>query len=181
MILSILQLHIPGFIKKKKLIQLFTLTAHAFACEPPPMAGLDFDQCLVAYALFTHQQTERYLAESSDLDELQDKLYRGAYQLGRELRNELGISTFKQAVLMMKVIYKMLGIDFASHESNQVVIKSCFFSRYYSPSTCQVISALDKGLAAGLSGGGKLEFYQRITGGSDCCRAKFELEERGLT
>ena len=35
---------------------------------------------------------------------------------------------------------------------------------------------LDEGIAAGLSGGGKLTFSQRITEGKPQCEASFDLE-----
>jgi hypothetical protein len=36
---------------------------------------------------------------------------------------------------------------------------------------CALVSALDRGLLAGLTCGGELEFRQRITEGADSCRA----------
>ena len=37
------------------------------------------------------------------------------------------------------------------------------------------MSAMDRGLLAGLAGGGELAFSQRITEGHPCCRARFAL------
>lgn len=176
-VLSLLQWHFPAFIKKKKLARLFIITAGAFGCEAPPTRGLTFEQGLHEYALFTKEQTEGYLKSSSDIDELREKLFQGSYHLGQELRKQFGIATFQEFMLMMKIVYSLLGIDLQSEQENQVLIKRCFFSHYYSAEICQVISALDEGLAAGLSDGGKLSFYQRITEGNKCCRASFMLEE----
>ncbi len=177
-VLRLLQLYFPGFIKKQKLEQLFTITAHAFGCEAPSTQGLTFEQCLQKYALFTQQQTERHLKDSSDINNLKKNLYQKAYQLGKELRKEFGITTSKEFILMSKIIYNMLGIDFNSSSSqNEIIINHCFFSQYYSPEICQVISSLDEGIAAGLSGGGNLCFHQRITEGYNCCRANLVFKE----
>jgi len=58
-----------------------------------------------------------------------------------------------------------------------VIIKYCGFSRFYTGRVCRLISALDGGTFAGLSGGGKLEFSQRITEGHDCCRGRLLFPE----
>ncbi|MEN6348702.1 MAG: hypothetical protein ABFD08_04795 [Syntrophomonas sp.] len=176
-VLRLLQWHFPPFIKKKQLNRLFTITAGAFGCEAPPIRTLTFEQCLHEYALFTKELTEGHLKSSSDIDLLKERLFQGAYYLGQDLRRQFGIATSQEVMLVMKIIYNLLGIDLQSEAENQVLIKRCFFSHYYSPEICQVISALDEGLAAGLSDGGKLGFYQRITEGNNCCRAKFILKE----
>jgi hypothetical protein len=56
MLLKILQLYIPEFIKRKKLSELFCLTADAFQSELPEIMGLTFEECLLKYALFTKEQ-----------------------------------------------------------------------------------------------------------------------------
>lgn len=175
--LSLLQLYFPGFIKKRRLARLFDLTAAAFGCQPPPIRGMSFEQALREYALFTSEQTGKYLNNSSDIDRIKEKLFKGSYDLGRDLRRQFKIKASRDVLMMLKMVYRLLGIDLQGDSGNQVIIKSCFFSRYYSPPVCQVVSALDQGLAAGLSSGGRLNFYQRITEGSDCCRAYFILEE----
>lgn len=176
-VLKLLQFYFPRFIKKKKLEQLFVITAHAFGCEAPQIKGLAFEQCLQKYALFTKEQVEKYIEAGYDINNLKEKLYHGAYQLGQDLRKDFGITTPKEVMMMSRIIYNLLGIDFRSGTKNQVIIKQCFFSRFYSPEICKVISSLDEGAAAGLSDGGSLCFYQRITEGNDCCRANFVLKE----
>lgn len=175
--LRLLRLYFPSYIKKKKLEKLFAVTADAFGHEVPSTQGLAFEQCLHKYALFTKEQTERYLEKPSDIDGLKEELFRGAYRLGSELRREFDINTFRDAMLMMEIVYKLLGIHLERESKNEVVIKQCFFSRYYSPEICRVISSLDEGLAAGLSDGGELSFYQRITEGNSFCRANLLLKE----
>lgn len=176
-ILRLLKWHFPTFLKKKKLAQLLDVTASAFGCEAPPTRGFTFEQCLHEYAVFTKAQAEGYLKDPSGMDGLQERLFQGAYHLGQKFREQFGITTFQEVLMMMKIIYGLLGIDLHSGWENGVLIKNCFFSRYYTPEICQVISALDEGLAAGLSDGGTLCFYQRITEGNKCCRADFFLKE----
>ena len=57
-------------------------------------------------------------------------------------------------------------------------IPKCFFSAYYSGPVCRVVAALDQGLAAGLSRGGRLTFVGRITEGNAACRAILEPPSR---
>ena len=56
---------------------------------------------------------------------------------------------------------------------NEFAIRRCFFSGFYSPEVCRLISSLDEGLAAGLTGG-KLCFVQRITDGGSCCKGHID-------
>lgn len=175
--LNMLQWHFPLFLKKQKLAVLWEVTADAFQCAAPPTRGLSFEQSLSAYALFTKKQAERYLQSLIDIDQLKVRLYNGAYQLGQQFREQFKITTTQEVMLMMKIVYSVLEMDMQIASSDEILIERCFFSRYYSPQICQLISALDEGLAAGLSDGGKLGFYERITEGHNCCRAKFALRE----
>lgn len=176
-VLRLLKWHFPTFLKKKKLAQLFDLTASAFGCERPPTRGFTFEQYLHEYAVFTKVNAEECLQSSSDIDGLKERLFQEAYHLGRQLRQQFRIATSQEVLLMMRIVYALLEIDLRIGSENEVFIKTCFFSRYYTPEICHVISALDEGLAAGLSDGGRLCFCQRITEGCNCCRADFFLKE----
>jgi hypothetical protein len=78
---------------------------------------------------------------------------------------------------MSRTLYGILGIDFKGNPQGDVVIRRCFFSRFYSPQICEVISSLDEGVAFGLSAGGTFSFNQRITDGKTCCTAQIRFEE----
>ncbi len=78
---------------------------------------------------------------------------------------------------MSQIIYKILGINFKGDRAGNILIARCFFSHYYSREVCRVVSSLDEGLLAVLSGGLHLDFNRRITEGSDCCQAR--LSQRG--
>jgi hypothetical protein len=168
-----MQLYIPEFIKKKKLNELFCLTADAFQSELPELRGLTFAECLSKYALFTKEQAERYLQSGRPLEEVKNRLYQNSCIFGQNLRKSLRIVTWEEAVTVLKVIYKLIMIDFQCDRQGEIIIKQCFFSKYYSGGVCKLISSLDEGLTAGLSGGGRLCFNQRITEGGSCCKGYF--------
>jgi len=174
MLLKIAQLYVPEFIKRKKLNELFRLTADAFQSEPPELHGLSFAECLSKYALFTKQQAESYLQSGCPLEEVKQRMYQNSYVFGQNLRKSLRITTWEEVVAALKVIYKLIGIDFQYDRQDEIIIKQCIFSKYYSGEVCRLISSLDEGLAAGLSGGGSLCFNQRITEGGSCCKGYFE-------
>ncbi len=176
MLLKVMQFYIPGFIKKKKLYELFRLTADAFQKEPPQMEGFSFAEGLTKYALFTKEQAEIYLQSGRSLDEVKQRLYQYSYIFGQSLKKSLHIVSWEEAITALKVIYKLIGIDFQYDRQGEFIIKQCFFSKYYSKEVCMLISSLDEGLAAGLSSGNRLCFKQRITEGSGSCKGYFSGE-----
>jgi hypothetical protein len=173
-----LKIYIPAFIKKKKLDELFQLTALAFGCEAPERKGLSFKERLKTYAIFTRCEAEKCLQEDKKLEEVKTRLFQGAYQLGRNMRRKFCLRNPDEIMEMSRILYRILGIDFTGKTHGDVTIKSCFFSPYYSPQVCRLISSLDEGLAAGLSEGGRLSFSQRITEGKECCKARFLMPEK---
>ena len=173
MLLKIMQIYIPEFVKKKKLNELFCLTADAFMCELPELRGLSFAECLSKYALFTKEQAESYLQSGCPPEEVKHRLYQNSYIFGQDLRKSLHIITWEEAVMALKVIYKLIGIDFQYDNQGEFIIKQCFFSKYYSGGVCQLISSLDEGMAAGLSSCGRLCFKQRLTEGGSYCKGCF--------
>lgn len=188
-IIKILQFYIPESIKNKKLDDLFSLTADAFGIEPPELRELPFSVRLAKYADFTKEQAEGILEwegspeeRKSRLSAVEGKLYQNSLLYGRELRKSLKINSREQALEALELIYRIIGIDFryegrnASQNSRPggFTVKACYFSGYYSAEVCKLISSLDEGLAAGLSGGGRLSFDQRITEGCSCCKGYFD-------
>jgi hypothetical protein len=174
------KIYIPDFIKKKKLDELFQLTAHAFECEVPERKGHSYSERLKSYAMFTRCEAEKCLQEGKKLEEIKTGLFKGAYRLGRNIRRKFCLGSPDEIMEMSKILYRILGIDFKGKTCGDVTIKSCFFSNYYSPEICQLISSLDEGLASGLSEGGRLIFSQRITEDKDCCKARFVLPEKKI-
>jgi hypothetical protein len=175
--LSVLKIYIPTFIKKKKLEELFALVADAFGKEMPALKGLSYKEGLKAFALYTSIEAEKQIQEGHDMEVIKKKLFENARRLGQKIRKDFGIRRAKDVMGMSRILYRILRIDFRGELSGEVTIRKCFFSDCYSPQVCRFISSLDEGVAAGLSGGGRLSFYQRITEDKDCCKAEFVMPE----
>jgi len=165
----------PSIFKRWALVQLFQSTAAAFRCDMPRLSGLSREQCLLAYARFTADRAEEALRRGGDLSELQERLYRNACRLGRTPGRLLGVRSVDDVMALGRFLYGILDIDFEGSGSGEITIGRCYFSSFYSPEVCQVMSAMDRGLLAGLAGAGELVFMERITEGRPCCRAHFTL------
>lgn len=168
--LKLLQLYVPAFFKRRALRELFEATARAFGREMPPLKGLSFDQRLRQYATFTAQQAEEAL-RGEEVSALKARLRQNAYQLGAGLRKNFGITRMEEVMGLARILYRSIGIEFQGNPEGEITIRRCYFSHFYSPQVCQLISALDEGLLAGLAGGGRLSFSARISEGSPVCKA----------
>jgi hypothetical protein len=175
---TLLRLHTPGPVRERVLDELFAATAAGFGCDVPPMTGLSGNARLAAYARFTREQADRAVREERDLDVVQARLRREAFALGDRMRGLLGVEGVAETMAAARTLYRMIDIDLSATPEGDVTIRRCFFSDYYTPDTCRLISALDEGILAGLAGGGQFEFSQRITEGHGTCRALFTREER---
>jgi hypothetical protein len=176
--IAIAAIYVPSFIKKRKLKELFSITGSAFETSAPDLRGLSFSRMLQEYALFTKYHVERALREKDDINQIKDRLFKNAYRLGEQLAASLHVAGTESVMQMSRILYRIIGIDFLGNPDGQISINRCFFSRYYTCEICEVISSLDEGILAGLSGGGFLRFYQRITEGEDDCRALFIPKEK---
>lgn len=177
LLLTLSQFYIPTWIKKQYLQQLFDLTASAFQDQAPQIKTLSYKQGLLQFANYSKTQTENSIRLKRDLELIKNRLYKNAFQLGLNIRKRFKIKTAQEIIILSKVIYRVLGTDFDVDLHGEVLIKKCYFSQFYSQEVCEIISSIDEGVAAGLSGGGKLSFVQRMTEGKDCCRAYFDLKE----
>jgi hypothetical protein len=171
-LLTIAELYVPRFVRRSGLDELFEATADAFQVTAPSTRGLAFDESLRLYAAFTREHAEE-MAKQGETEQLQSRMFRNAFVVGAACRQQFGLKTPADAMRMARVIYRLLRIDFLGAPEGPVLVRSCFFSAYYSAAVCRLISALDSGLVAGLSGGGSLRFSERITAGHRCCRAHF--------
>jgi hypothetical protein len=171
--------HTPAIVKRQALVQLFRATAAAFQADMPRLSGLSREQCLLAYARFTADRADEALRQGGDLSELQERLYRNAYRLGRTPGWLLGSHSVNDIMALGRSLYDILDTDFHGSDSGsgsgEITISRCYFSSFYSPEVCRVMSAMDRGLFAGLAGDGELVFIERITEGRPCCRARFTL------
>ncbi len=178
LLVSALQLYMPEYVKKRALTQLFNSAAAAFQAEVPPIAGLDSQECLAQYALFTQMQAERRLRDGRELEAVEQRLYLNAAEMGRLHSKWLRLGTMQDVMAIGRVLYRILAIELQGDARGEVVINRCYFSRFYSGEVCRLMSAMDRGLFAGLSNGGELTFSSRITEGQPCCRAHFSWEPR---
>lgn len=189
---------LPGPVKRARLETLFALTADAFGCPIPPLpAGVSYTERLEAYASFTRTQAEAVLEHGEQaMREVRERLYRNTCGFGESLRAQLGVVGRVQAAAAMEILYKAIGIECSissgavandgpgpgaerkdgpgpgAQGAMQFSVARCCFSSTYSAPVCRLMSALDEGVAAGLSGGGTLRFDRRITEGAPRCEGE---------
>ena len=161
----------PAALKKREMQNLFRISASAFGCAVPSLAGLSFGQSLSEYARFTRSETVKLCSTGVDREGVRERLFQGGRTLGGRIRRICLIATIEDAATAMRILYRAIGID-ARSETGAMTVRSCYFSSTYSSETCSVVSALDDGIFTGLSGGGRLRFNRRITDGSAYCRAE---------
>jgi hypothetical protein len=174
-LLRISKRYVPPLIQKHELARLFEATAEAFETEVPASGKLAFPEMLDLYARFTREESEKAIRQGRQL-EVQSRLFEKAWRIGQRYKKTLGISGDTQVMEAGKLIFGLMEIDFQGEAGGQIVIRRCFFSKYYSSLVCRLVSALDEGLLAGLSGGGCLRFKRRITEGQSHCQAFLEKQ-----
>lgn len=162
----------PGA-RRREIEKLFARTAAAFYSPVPPGGARGARGRLREYALFTRDRAEAALQGGGELRTVDSRLFGAARALGSGYRLRLKVRGTRDAMAAARLIYRNLGIDFRGSAEGAVRIRRCAFAAVYTPRVCALMSALDRGLLAGLTGGGALEFRQRITEGADSCRACF--------
>jgi len=173
-------LYIPAFIKKQKIRQLIKITAAAFQVEAPDTGALSYHECLHTFARFSGETAQRSLQANADIQSIKSRMYKNACDMGLQLRRQLYIKSKAEVIQFSKILYKVIGIDYSCTAAGEVTINRCYFSQFFNSEVCRIFSALDEGVAAGLSGGGRLEFRTRLTEGHSCCRGDFRLTEEPL-
>jgi len=164
---------VPRFARSKMMNRLARMTADAFGTAPPEMGGLGAVSALQRYALFTREEVSRIAGDPARTAAVQERLYRASAATALSYRRLLGVTHWEAAAAVARRFYGYIGIDMNATPRGDVTFSSCAFSRYYTPETCAVVSALDSGMIAGLAGEGDLTFSSRITEGAPCCRACF--------
>ena len=147
-------------------------TAKAFGAEVPKAAGRSTPELLKAYAQFTAKEAMRAIRHGDNLETLHQKLYQMTYTLGSRLRRWLRPKDEKDCLAIVILLYRNIGIQ-VEESPGTICVRKCYFSDFYTPEICSVISAIDQGIFAGTYQGGKLTFCERITEGCDVCRADF--------
>jgi hypothetical protein len=169
---------LPLGLRRRGIEELFAGTAAAFGGPVPPRRSRGARGRLREYALFTRDRAEEALGGGENLEALDSRLFGAALALGIACRRRLGLCGTGDAMAAASLIYRGLSVDFRGSAEGHVRIGRCSFAAVYSPRVCALVSALDRGLLAGLAGGGLLEFQQRITEGADACMACFREEKR---
>lgn len=191
------QVYVPKPVRKLLLTRLFEGTAAALATAapapasadtaarstgllaPPPVRpaslarGLSAEETLQAFRDFT----AHVVVEPAASPAVSQRLFDMAYGYGKCVRRALRIASTDDAMAAARVFYGLLGIDFTGDARGEITVNRCFFSCVYTPEVCKLMSALDAGMLAGLSAGGKLVFSQRMTEGYPCCRARLSSAE----
>jgi hypothetical protein len=175
--LTLLKRTAPRFLKARLLDELTGATAAGFGSARPRWTGRSFETRLREYARFTADEAGRVLSANDPLaaEAVKDRLRRQATELGARVRGGLRLRRPAEAVGALAVLYGHLGMDMSAGDEGEIVVRRCLFSDYFTEQVCTMVAALDEGMAAGLSGGGKLEFVERITGGAACCRARISF------
>ncbi len=168
---------LPAFGRKMILKRLFSATAAGFERPMPRLARLSLPGCLQAYARFTREQAARSLKDKGDAAGAKSRLYSQARQLGSAVRRWFHPASLMEVMLLGQVLYRAIGVDLKGDEAGRILVTRCTYSQYYSPAVCDLISALDDGVWAGLAGGGRLVFSQRITEGCPYCTARLLFNE----
>jgi len=162
----------PEALKKREIGRLFRVTAAAFGSPVPALVGHSFDQCLLEYARFTRTESLKLCTPGAGCEDACKRLFSGGESLGARIRRMCMISSLEEAVCAMSVLYGTIGIRAGANGESGMEVARCYFASVYSPEICSIMSSLDDGIFAGLSGGGRLRFGKRITDCSDCCSAE---------
>lgn len=175
--LGLAEIHVPARLRLEKISELATLTARAFGVPPPDLANRPVRSALEAYARFTRESADRVVRDKADLAGLGARLRQEALDFGQALAVLFGIRDRGQALRLIRLAYRAIGIDLTAGPDGSILVSRCSFREFYAPATCRLIASLDEGLMAGICGGGRLAFSERMTSGDAACRARFLFDE----
>lgn len=158
----------PELVRRVQLQILLNTTADGFEMQRVRIWHKSAADALEAYAAFTKD----CMAARANADPA--RLYEVSYRLGARLRRVTGFTQQTDIERLVFFLYRGIGIAMSGSIPGEITVSGCFFSRVYAPAQCQLISAMDSGIVAGLCGGGALHFTRRITEGCRCCTALFQ-------
>ena len=103
--------------------------------------------------------------------------------LGKQTRRWLGVGDNPDDIIKAaKILYRIFGIEFHLEwldESNTtLIIDRCALAEYYSPLTCEVLSATDEGIMQGLQPNSKMQFKEYMTSGCKKCKADIQFHKK---
>lgn len=157
----------PEIVRRVQLQILMNLTSKAFHLPGKRLWTRPWRDGLRAYAEYTRKYC-------SDADP--QRLYALSFDLGERLRRATGLTDAGDLRRLVFWLYRGIGIAMGGELPGEIAVSGCFFSDYYTPSVCAVMSHMDSGIVGGIMGSGRLAFTERITEGSPCCRARLQSE-----
>lgn len=156
----------PPLLQSLEVEILLHTTARAFGKETNTVWTLSPEEALREYAMFT----VRCMQEHPDAETAR-RLYRDAWKLGRCIRRVTGFTQAQDLQRLIFYLYRGIGITMEGQIPGEIRIPSCYFSRYYTPYGCRLMSCMDAGIISGICDVGKLKFIRRITQGDEMCAA----------
>lgn len=165
-LLRYLEKHNPALFLCLQIQLLLNVTARAFGVPGKWIWYFSSERALREYAVFTKNCMQLYPTDPR-------RLYRSAYVLGRRLRHITGFTDSRELQQLVFFLYRNIHISMNGSIPGEIKISSCYFSRFYTPEQCALMSYVDSGIIAGLCGRGNLKFTERITEGCGRCTAVF--------
>lgn len=181
-LLTILEKHTPDRIAAIEIQILMSATERAFGRRGPAVWFRTPRRARSLYAAFTtsclhdsgvRSRDSRPQADSRMQAVKREALRREARKLGSAIRRVTGFRKKKDLTRLIFYLYKTIGIRMSGELPGDITVSRCFFSHCYTPRDCAVMSLMDEGVIAGICGGGRLVFSERLTEGCGRCRACF--------
>ena len=164
----------PGFLKKRKLLDLIRAAAEAFSVALPDFRGESYAGLLGRFTDLAEDWSLAAVREGREND-VSARLFDNSRRLGQEARRALRPRNPSEVMEAARVLYTAIGIDFRGDVEGNIRIRHCAFSRRFSPGTCRLMSSMDAGILSGLAGTGSLAFSARLTEGAEACLARLTL------
>ncbi len=165
-ILRALEWHTPQWVRVMEIRVLNNTTARAFGVPEKKIRSRSAPAALQEYADMTGRCLRRRKADPG-------RLYREAYRTGDRVRRLTGFTEKRDLERLTFYLYRNIRILMEGSLPGEVTVSQCWFSRFYTPEHCRLMSNIDSGMIAGILGGGNLAFSERITEGCGRCRACF--------
>lgn len=185
--LTALENYTPSCVKSIQIQILLNTTAAAFGRPGERVWHLPADKALAAYAAYTKDCMQAgyrtHAADHRPGDTVHAEGYKSgfaidrrricqtSYRLGRRVLQITGFTEASDRERLVFWLYSNIGIRVTGHLPGEIIIPACYFSGVYTPHQCRTMSLMDWGIIAGICGGGKLIFKERITQGCGRCRA----------
>ncbi len=166
-------------LQRMQLQILADLAARSFGQARIRIRQLPPEEGLAAYAKYSRRCMERFAAGANVFPGADAaRVYEEARALGERVRRLSGLTDPEDLRRLVFLLYRNIGITMQGSLPGEIVISRCYFSDFYTPDQCALMSRTDAGIISGIMGGGTLQFQQRITEGCSCCHAQFR-NERG--